>query len=212
MTDILRIKDLKVEFVLPHMRVKAVENVSFRIGAQETVALVGESGSGKSTISQAIMGLLPHSASVLQGSVYFWGVDLLRSSPQYLRSLRGQEISMVFQDAQSELNPVQLVGDQIEEIILEHTDVSARIANRMAQEMLRQTGLAEPCHTWASTFSPQRGYVPASHDGHGAGLGASVVDCRRAHLGSGRHPTGRDSRFAPQVVPRARRVNPADYS
>lgn len=63
-----------------------------------------------------------------------------------MRTLRGKEIAMVFQDAQSALNTVQLVGDQIEEIILEHTDVSARIANRMAQEMLRQTGLAEPEH------------------------------------------------------------------
>ena len=208
--EALRIANLMVRFQTPQGQVNALNGVSLVQEEGQVYCLVGESGSGKSTLALTIMGLLPNNATIERGAIYFDGVNLLSSGPDHMRTLRGKEIAMVFQDAQSALNPVQLVGDQIEEIILEHADVSARIANRMAQEMLRQTGLAEPCHTWASTFSPQRGYVPASHDGHGAGLGASVVDCRRAHLGSGRHPTGRD-RFAPQVVPRARRVNPADY-
>ena len=92
------------------------------------------------------MGLLPSNATIERGAIYFDGVNLLSSGPDHMRTLRGKEIAMVFQDAQSALNPVRLVGDQIEEIIPEHTNVSARIANRMAQEMLRQTGLAEPSH------------------------------------------------------------------
>jgi oligopeptide/dipeptide ABC transporter ATP-binding protein len=90
------------------------------------------------------MGLLPHSASVVQGSVFFHGADLLRSSPQYLRSLRGQEISMVFQDAQSALNPVEAIGPQLEEVILEHSNVSLRNANRMALDILFEMGLPDP--------------------------------------------------------------------
>ena len=107
---------------------------------------MGESGSGKSTLALSIMGLLPSNATIERGVIYFDGLNLLSSGPDHMRTLRGKEIAMVFQDAQSALNPVRLVGDQIEEIIPEHTNVSARIANRMAQEMLRQTGLAEPRH------------------------------------------------------------------
>ena len=103
--------------------------------------LVGESGAGKSTLALAVMGLLPANAYVGSGSIYFDGVDLLRADQEYLRTLRGNHISMVFQDAQSALNPVQLVGDQLEEVILEHTNVSRRVANRMAQDILREMGL-----------------------------------------------------------------------
>ncbi len=74
----------------------------------------------------------------------FDGVDLLKASPEHMRGLRGSDISMVFQDAQAALNPVQLVGTQLEEVILAHTDVSTRVANGMAQDMLREVGLPDP--------------------------------------------------------------------
>ena len=144
MAEALRIENLQVEFRSPAGTVKALNGVSMSQEEGQVYCLVGESGAGKSTLALAIMGLLPHSASVLQGSVYFRGVDLLRSSPQYLRSLRGQEISMVFQDAQSALNPVEAIGPQLEEVILEHSYVSLRNANRMALDILHEMGMPDP--------------------------------------------------------------------
>ena len=144
MAEALRIENLQVEFRSPAGPVKALNGVSLSQEEGQVYCLVGESGAGKSTLALAIMGLLPRSASVLQGSVYFRGVDLLRSSPQYLRSLRGQEISMVFQDAQSALNPVEAIGPQLEEVILEHSNVSLRNANRMALDILHEMGMPDP--------------------------------------------------------------------
>ena len=111
---------------------------------EQVFCLVGESGAGKSTLALAILGLLPGSAAVDRGSIIFDGVDLLKASPEYMRSLRGSQVSMVFQDAQAALNPVELVGTQLEEIILVHTDVSPRVANGMAQDILREVGLPDP--------------------------------------------------------------------
>ena len=90
------------------------------------------------------MGLLPYNASVLGGRVYFRGVDLMQAGPEYIRSLRGHEVSMVFQDAQAALNPVEPIGSQLEEVIHQHTNMSLRNANRLAQETLREMGLPDP--------------------------------------------------------------------
>ena len=90
------------------------------------------------------MGLLPASATLVEGSVYFNGVDLMRASQDYMRGIRGSEITMVFQDAQTALNPVQTVGTQLEEVILNHSNLSTRQANRMAQDVLRELGLPDP--------------------------------------------------------------------
>ncbi len=144
MAEALRIQDLYVEYATEQDKVKALNGVSLVQQEEEVFCLVGESGSGKSTLALAIMGLLPQSAKVTRGSIFFNGVDLLTASPDYLREIRGNEISMVFQDAQSALNPVHLVGPQLEEVILAHVDVSARTANQMAQDILREMGLPDP--------------------------------------------------------------------
>ena len=144
MAEALRVENLHVRFGTVGGQVKALNGVSFVQEEGQIYCIVGESGAGKSTLALAIMGLLPINASVPEGRVIFDGVDLLQASQEHLRSLRGNEISMVFQDAQSALNPVQLVGPQLEEVILAHTDVSARIANGMAQDILREMGLPDP--------------------------------------------------------------------
>lgn len=144
MTEVLRVENLRVEFETAAGQVKALNGVSFVQEEGQIYCIVGESGAGKSTLALAIMGLLPPSATLVEGSVSFNGVDLMRASSDYMRGIRGKEITMVFQDAQTALNPVQTVGVQVEEVILNHTNMSAREANRMAQDVLRDLGLPDP--------------------------------------------------------------------
>ena len=144
MAEALRVEDLHVRFGTPAGPVKALNGVNFVLEEGEIYCLVGESGAGKSTLALAIIGLLPVSATVPSGRVIFDGVDLLRIGQEQLRKIRGNQVSMIFQDAQSALNPVQLVGPQLEEVILAHTNVGSRVANGMAQDMLREMGLPDP--------------------------------------------------------------------
>ncbi len=144
MAEALRVEDLYVRFSTPEGQVKALNGVNFVLNEGEIYCLVGESGAGKSTLALAIMGLLPVSATVPSGRVIFDGMDLLRIGQEQLRKIRGNQVSMIFQDAQSALNPVQLVGPQLEEVILAHTNVGSRVANGMAQDMLREMGLPDP--------------------------------------------------------------------
>ena len=144
MAEALRVEDLHVRFGAPAGPVKALNGVNFVLEEGEIYCLVGESGAGKSTLALAIMGLLPVSATVPSGRVIFDGMDLLRISQEKLRTIRGNKVSMIFQDAQSALNPVQLVGPQLEEVILAHTNVGSRVANGMALDMLREMGLPDP--------------------------------------------------------------------
>ncbi len=141
---ILTIDNLHVEFRTRAGTVKALNGISLTQEEGQIYCVVGESGAGKSTLALAIMGLLPNAANVMQGSISFQGADLLRSSPDYIRRLRGHEIAMVFQDAQAALNPVEPIGSQLEEVILQHSNLSLRNANRLAQETLHEMGLPDP--------------------------------------------------------------------
>ena len=141
--DTLRIENLRVQFRTPAGPVQALNGVSLVQQEGRTYCLVGESGAGKSTLALAIMGLLPGSASV-SGSIKFRGVELLQAGEPYLRSLRGHQISMVFQDAQAALNPVEPVGAQLEEVILQHSDLSLRAAHQLALDTLHEMGLPDP--------------------------------------------------------------------
>jgi peptide/nickel transport system ATP-binding protein/oligopeptide transport system ATP-binding protein len=142
---ILQVQDLRAEFVTPDGIVRAVNDVSFSLAPGKTLVLTGESGSGKSTIALAIMGLLPTpSGRVTAGSVYLKGRELLTMDAEQRRMLRGREIAIVFQDPSSSLNPVLSVGQQVEEIITNHLDVTRREARRRAIEVLRRIGLPEP--------------------------------------------------------------------
>ena len=144
MADLLTVEDLTVSFGTSAGRVKALNNVSLSVPAGEVVCVVGESGSGKSTLALTIMGLLPHNTEVSDGRIMYRGIDLLRAEPEQMRDLRGREISLVFQDAQSALNPIEAIGPQLEEVILAHSNVTLRGANQMAQDMLFEMGMADP--------------------------------------------------------------------
>jgi ABC-type microcin C transport system duplicated ATPase subunit YejF len=118
---LLEVKNLSVEFRTKHEVTRAVNNVSFAIDRGQTLGLVGESGSGKSVTSLAILGLIPSPpGKITSGEILFEGKDLLKMTSSELRSVRGNDISMIFQEPMTSLNPVFKVGAQISESLVLH--------------------------------------------------------------------------------------------
>jgi peptide/nickel transport system ATP-binding protein len=144
---VLDVTDLRVEFRTDEGRVQAVRGVSYQLHRGEVLGIVGESGSGKSVTSLAVMGLLPGSARV-SGSVRFGGpsgsTELLGASDKELSRVRGQGISMIFQDPMTSLNPVYPVGYQIAEAIRAHHDVTRDAAHKQAIELLDLVSIPNP--------------------------------------------------------------------
>lgn len=145
---ILSIDNLKVQFKSRKRLVKAVDGVTFNIRRNKTLGLVGESGCGKSVTAHSIMRLLPKTAIVPEGQITFrptpdQDIDILglRPTGRKIRSIRGNDISMIFQDPMSSLNPVYKIGDQIIEIILEHENISKKSAQIRALDMLEKLGI-----------------------------------------------------------------------
>ena len=143
---ILNITNLYVQYETTAGNVKALNGVSFDLSEEEIFCLVGESGSGKSTLALAIMGLLPDNATVIAGNIKFDGMDILGSTDVQLQNIRGKEISIVFQDAQSALNPIQTIGTQVEEVVQAHLNLSPKAVTSLCQEVLRDVGLSDPNH------------------------------------------------------------------
>src|SRR5262249_31062482 len=135
--------DLEVGFHTDEGQVRAVRGVSYQLRRGEVLGIVGESGSGKSVTSLALMGLLPASARV-SGSVRFAGTELIGASEAQLRRVRGQSISMIFQDPMTSLNPVYTVGYQIAEAIRAHHDLTRGAARAKAVELLGRVSIPEP--------------------------------------------------------------------
>jgi oligopeptide/dipeptide ABC transporter ATP-binding protein len=121
-----------------------ISDVSFDVKPGETVCIVGESGCGKSLTSLAIMGLLPKHGKILNGSIIFNNVDLTKKTTKELSRIRGNEISMIFQEPMTSLNPVHTVGKQIAEAILIHQSVSKKQAWQQAVELLKLVGIPSP--------------------------------------------------------------------
>jgi peptide/nickel transport system ATP-binding protein len=119
----------------------AVSNVSLSVEAGQTLALVGESGSGKSTVAATTMGLLSPAGEITGGSVQVCGSDVVQLSPRALRSLRGNRIALIPQEAMSALDPVQRIGDQLVEAVLTHTSCSRRDARTRAVHSLELVGI-----------------------------------------------------------------------
>jgi len=141
---LLEITNLYVQYETPAGDVKALNGVSFDLFEEQIFCLVGESGSGKSTLALAMLGLLPDNAKVIAGGINFDGIDILTSTDVELQSIRGREISIVFQDAQSALNPIHTIGSQVEEVVQAHLDLSPKAVTTLCQEILRDVGLPDP--------------------------------------------------------------------
>jgi len=138
------VQNLSIEFGSGPGRVIAVNNVSFQLAKGETLGIVGESGSGKSVTALAVMGLIPTPpGKISSGTINFCGQDLLQLSPARMKSIRGKEIAMVFQDPSTSLNPVYPIGDQIAEAIRLHQGVSRKESLNRAAEMLRRVGIPD---------------------------------------------------------------------
>jgi peptide/nickel transport system ATP-binding protein len=143
LASLLQVENLNVTFATQSGEVAAVRDVSFNIPEAGTLGLVGESGSGKSATSLAIMRLLPPQARI-EGKISFAGQDLLAFPEDSMRKLRGSNISMIFQEPMTALNPVMRVGDQVAEAVAAHHSVSRQEAKRRAVEALREVALPEP--------------------------------------------------------------------
>ncbi len=142
--SMLEVSHLKTEFRVKRGIVKAVNDVSFSVDKGEILAIVGESGSGKSVTSLSVMGLIRSPGKVTGGNIVFDGEELTKKSPKAMRSIRGDKISMIFQEPMTSLNPVARIGDQICESILTHTSMNKKEAEAHAIEMLRLVGIPSP--------------------------------------------------------------------
>ncbi|HWP79076.1 MAG TPA: ABC transporter ATP-binding protein [Candidatus Acidoferrum sp.] len=142
--SLLEIKDLCTSFFTPSGEVKAVDGISFSLDRGQVLGIVGESGSGKSVTAYSILQILTYPGRITGGSVKFDGKELVGASDEELRALRGNKISMIFQDPMTSLTPVYTVGNQLEEAILLHTDRNREQAKARAVEMLELVGINEP--------------------------------------------------------------------
>lgn len=139
---VVEVKDLVIHYETEDGIVEAVNNVSLAINKGEVVGLVGETGAGKTTIALSIMGLLPYPPThIIQGEINLKDRDMRKMSEKEMRSVRGKEISMIFQDPMTALNPVKYVGDQIAEVILLHDHCSKAEAVTKAMDMMQTVGI-----------------------------------------------------------------------
>jgi peptide/nickel transport system ATP-binding protein len=143
-STLLDVRDLTVEFATRRGIVRAVQNVDLAVAKGETVGIVGESGSGKSVTSYAIMRILDRAGRIADGAITFSGIDVRHASEGEVRDLRGREISMVFQNPRAALNPIRKVGQQIEDVLIEHVQAGRSDAKAKAIEVLQKVRIARP--------------------------------------------------------------------
>jgi peptide/nickel transport system ATP-binding protein len=140
---LLEVQDLSVRFNTDDGAVHAVDRMSLALAPSQVLGIVGESGCGKSVTALSILGLLPSTATIT-GSARFEGAELLGASGSRLRKIRGRKISFVFQEPMTSLNPVLRIGDQIEEVVREHMDLSRRATRERVVELLDLVHIPDP--------------------------------------------------------------------
>ncbi|NEU53522.1 ABC transporter ATP-binding protein [Bacillus altitudinis] len=142
---ILEVKDLAISFKTYGGEVQAIRGVNFHLNKGETLAIVGESGSGKSVTSQAIMRLIPMPPGYFKrGEILFDGHDIVKKTEKQMQTIRGKDISMIFQDPMTSLNPTMKVGKQITEVLFKHEQISKEAAEKRAIELLELVGIPMP--------------------------------------------------------------------
>jgi oligopeptide/dipeptide ABC transporter ATP-binding protein len=141
---LLVVEDLHTAFRTGRGTVRAVDGVSFTVDRGRTLGIVGESGSGKTVLSRSVMGLLPPHDVIKSGTVHFAGHELTAMDPKQLRQVWGAELSMIFQDPMTALNPVKRIGKQITESLRLHLDMDRQEAKAQAVELLRSVGIPSP--------------------------------------------------------------------
>ena len=145
MADLIQVKNLQTSFFTPEGEVRAIDGISFEIGEGKTLGLVGESGCGKSVTSLSIMRLIQSPpGKIVGGEIFYRGKDLLRLNNEAMRKIRGNEISMIFQEPMTSLNPVFTVGNQIGEAIKLHQGLGKQETRAKTIEMLRLVKIADP--------------------------------------------------------------------
>lgn len=141
---LLDIKNLRLSFFTPQGEVKALNDVSVSMQEGDVLGIVGESGSGKSVTASSIMGLVSHPGRIIGGTIEFNGHRIHEMSEKEMRNIRGKEVSMIFQDPITSLNPVYTIGNQIREVIYLHTDLNKQQAYERSVELLKLVGINEP--------------------------------------------------------------------
>ena len=186
---LLHVEDLKTYFYTDEGVVPGVDGVSFEVRKGETLAIVGESGCGKSATSLSILRIVQSPPGrIIGGRILFGDVDLLQLSEKKMRDIRGNEISMIFQEPMTSLNPVFTVGEQISQPLRHHQKLDRKQAREKAIRFNRNDPAGRNCRsgTCDRPISPSvlRWNAPAHHDCHGARLPAADPDCGRADHGS----------------------------
>lgn len=141
---ILSVKNLHTTFFTPSGEVHAVDGVSFNLDAGRVLGIVGESGSGKSVSAYSVLQILSHPGRITEGSIRFRGEELVGASEEKIRTIRGNKISIIFQDPMTSLNPTFTIGNQLREAIMLHTSRNRKEAEERAIEMLTLVGINEP--------------------------------------------------------------------
>src|ERR1700688_1255045 len=141
---LLEIENLQTHFRTPDGVIRAVDGVSFHVEEGETLAIVGESGCGKSVTANSILRLIPQPPGKIAGSIHFQGIDLLKLPERAMRDIRGNDISMIFQEPMTSLNPVLSVGRQLGETLRLHQGLDHQAARARAMDMLNPVGISEP--------------------------------------------------------------------
>ena len=196
MADLLQVKNLQTSFFTPEGEVRAIDGVSFEIAEGKTLGLVGESGCGKSVTSLSIMRLIPSPpGKIVGGEIIYRGKDLLKLNNEEMRKIRGNEISMIFQEPMTSLNPVFTVGNQIGEAIKLHQGLGKQETRAKTIEMLRLVKIADPeSRVDAYPHQLSGGMRQRVMIAMALSCNPSAADRRRADHGARRDDSSADSR------------------